>query len=157
MKLALAVVQNKSEPWAELAANEYKKKISGFLTFDELIVKSKSVERDDANFKKDFEGKALLKAVSPSDALFIFDERGRAFKNSVQFSEFLVKHMGSGKTRLVFAIGGPYGFSEDVRERADASLSLSTLTFNHHLARVAALEQIYRALTIWKGLPYHNA
>jgi 23S rRNA (pseudouridine1915-N3)-methyltransferase len=157
MKLALAIIQKKqSDPWVDTAASIYKKKISNIAAFEELTVKSKNFEREDARQKQDFEGKALLKIISPSDLFFIFDERGKEFKNSVQFSEFLVKQMGSGKSRLVFAIGGPYGFSDEVRERADQSLRLSNLTFNHHLARIVALEQIYRGLSIWKNLPYHN-
>ncbi len=156
MKVRLAVIQNKSTAWADAAAGEYQKKISAILKFEELTIKSKNLERSAAAAKKSAEGESLLKNIEASDHLILFEEKGRQFESSVDFSKYLVKVLGSGKRNLTFAIGGPYGFSDSVRERANEKISLSNLTMNHHLARVAALEQIYRALSIWKNLPYHN-
>jgi len=85
----------------------------------------------------------------------LLDERGRQF-SSVEFASYMEKLMGSGRKRMVFVIGGPYGFSEDVYARADARLSLSRMTFNHEMVRMFFVEQIYRAMTILRGEPYHH-
>lgn len=156
MKVKLAVIQNKSAAWADLAASDYAKKIGAIISFTEESIKSKSVDRADQESKKKFEGEAVLKKISSSDHLVLFDERGRQFNNSIEFSSALVKLLSSGKKSIVFVIGGPYGFSHELKERANELISLSNLTMNHHLARVAALEQIYRGLAIYKNLPYHN-
>ena len=88
--------------------------------------------------------------------MILFDERGKLHKNSRDFSAAIVKAIESGRQRIVFVIGGPYGFSQKAKDRADLLLSLSPLTLNHHVAKVTALEQVYRALTIWKNIKYHN-
>ncbi len=156
MKIQLARLQNKSCEWAELGARDYSKKISAIVQFEEVQIKSKSADRESAEAKKQAEGESLLRYVEVSDHLVLFDEKGRNFKSSREFSQFFLKVMGAGKKRAILAIGGPYGFSDAVRARANDQISFSGLTFNHHLARVVALEQIYRALSIWKNLPFHN-
>jgi 23S rRNA (pseudouridine1915-N3)-methyltransferase len=156
MKLALFYLKGKTEEWAEEAGDDYAKKISHFFSFERTSLKSRSSDRENAQEKKSAEAEALLKKLSSTDMLVLFDEGGKIFKDSEDFSRELVKLIAQKSNRLVFAIGGPYGFDESVKKRARAQWSLSGLTMNHHLAQVAALEQIYRALTIWKGLPYHN-
>jgi 23S rRNA (pseudouridine1915-N3)-methyltransferase len=101
------------------------------------------------------EAALLLKWVKPTDHLVLLDERGQEY-NSLSFAEYLNSLEGR-VNHLVFVIGGPYGFSEEVYERADAQLSLSKLTFSHQLVRVIFMEQLYRAYTILKGEPYHHA
>ena len=86
----------------------------------------------------------------------LLDERGKEF-TSVEFSDFLQKQMLSGRKRLVFIIGGPYGFSADVYSRGEYKLSLSKMTFNHEMVRLFFTEQIYRAFTILRGEPYHHS
>jgi 23S rRNA (pseudouridine1915-N3)-methyltransferase len=156
MKLKLFYLKGKSESWAEMAASDLEKKISRFFPFAIESVKSKSNDRENAEEKKSQESISLLKKIDSSDYVVLFDEGGKAFKNSIEFSIELVSALGKKSSRIVFVIGGPYGFSEDIRKRSNARWSLSGLTYNHHVAQVVALEQIYRALTIWKGLPYHN-
>lgn len=156
MKILLARLQNKSCEWADVASGEYLKKIAAIIQFEEIQIKSKAISRDRAEAKREAEGEAILKCVEPSDRLILFDEKGQSFKSSRDFSNYFVKILASGRRRFVFCIGGPYGFSSEVKARADDEISFSGLTFNHHLARVVALEQIYRALSIWKNLPYHN-
>lgn len=97
----------------------------------------------------------ILDKISPADFVVLLDERGRQF-SSVEFASYMEKLMGSGRKRMVFVIGGPYGFSEDVYARADARLSLSRMTFNHEMVRMFFVEQIYRAMTILRGEPYHH-
>lgn len=105
--------------------------------------------------QKEAEGKAILAALSPADHVVLLDERGRQY-NSVEFSEKLQSLMASGKKRLIFIIGGPYGFSEEVYRRGNEMLSLSKMTFNHEMVRLFMTEQVYRAMTILKGEPYHH-
>lgn len=156
MKCALYYIKGKGEPWAEEACQVYLKKLNGFLPFESKPIKAKQSDRDNAVDKKQAESKYFLNEIEPSDLLILFDESGRQFKNSREFSQNFIKILGRQSRRIVFGIGGAYGFSDEARTRAQEIWSLSHLTMNHHLAHVVALEQIYRALTIWKNIPYHN-
>jgi 23S rRNA (pseudouridine1915-N3)-methyltransferase len=156
MKLELVYLRGQSCDWAEAAAQEYAQKISYFFKFERTMLKSKSGDRDQADEKRRAEANALLGHFARTDYVVLFDEKGKTFSSSMEFSAALIKCLGSSSPKVSFVIGGPYGFDSSVRERANAVWSLSDLTMNHHVAQVAALEQIYRALTIWKGLPYHN-
>ena len=101
------------------------------------------------------EGELILEKILPSDHVVLLDERGREY-SSVEFSAYIEKLMASGRKRTVFVVGGPYGFSEEVYTRANAKLSLSRMTFNHEMIRMFFVEQIYRAMTILRGEPYHH-
>ena len=96
----------------------------------------------------------MLKRINPGDFLMLLDERGKQY-HSISFAEYLNSLEGS-VSHLIFAIGGPYGFSEKLYQRANATLSLSRLTFSHQLVRLIFMEQLYRAYTILKGEPYHH-
>ena len=157
MKIELIYLKGKTEPWAETACKELETKISYFFEFNRVEIKAKSEPRSHAKDKTAAEGQSLLAKISKNDFLILFDEKGREFSSSVEFSNKLVSLLSGSKNRLIFAIGGPYGFSQEVLDRAQQKWSLGRLTMNHHVAQVMAMEQIYRALTIWKGLPYHNA
>jgi 23S rRNA (pseudouridine1915-N3)-methyltransferase len=156
MKIEFLYLKGKSSAWAEDAANDYVTKIEKFFSFSRIALKSKSSDRDHSADKTAADSNAILAKLSDSDTVILFDESGKTFKNSVEFSKELIKFLGRQSPKVVFIIGGPYGFSEEIKNRAQARWSLSPLTMNHHVAQVAALEQIYRALTIWRGLPYHN-
>ena len=156
MKGCLFYLKGKAEPWADIAAAEYAEKISRFIPFTREPLKSKSADRANADEKKRAEAEAVLSKINPRDNVILFDESGQKFKNSEEFSRELIKIISSGSQRVVLVIGGPYGFSEKVMVRAQSRWSLSGLTMNHHVAQIVALEQIYRAMTIWKGIPYHN-
>jgi len=101
------------------------------------------------------EGQIILKALKPGDFMILLDERGKEF-HSISFAEYL-NGLEGRVNHLLFVIGGPYGFSDEVYKRADTLLSLSKLTFSHQLVRVIFMEQLYRAYTILKGEPYHHA
>ena len=103
---------------------------------------------------KQKEGEALLKAIKPTDTVILLDERGEEF-TSKQFAERMGKYLQAGKD-VVFVVGGAYGFSPLMYERAQAKLSLSKMTCSHQLVRTVFAEQLYRAFTILKGEPYHN-
>ncbi len=105
--------------------------------------------------QKELEGQMIIDFLMPGDAMILLDERGREL-TSREFSTFISKRMASGLKRLVMVIGGPYGFSPAVYERADGKVSLSRMTFPHEMARLILSEQIYRAMTILRGEPYHH-
>jgi len=116
------------------------------------VKNSKNLSEDQ---QKEKEGELILQQISPSDELFLLDEQGMEV-SSVEFARFLEKKMISGIKRLVFVIGGPYGFSGSVYSRAIGKISLSKMTFSHQMVRLIFLEQLYRAFTILKGEPYHH-
>jgi 23S rRNA (pseudouridine1915-N3)-methyltransferase len=116
------------------------------------IKNSKNLSEDQ---QKEKEGELILQQISTSDELFLLDEQGIEV-SSVEFARFLEKKMISGIKRLVFVIGGPYGFSQNVYSRANGKVSLSKMTFSHQMVRLIFLEQLYRAMTILKGEPYHH-
>lgn len=105
--------------------------------------------------QKDEEGKAFLSRIAPGDHLVLLDERGKQY-TSREFADKIQNLMLTGKKKLVFLIGGPYGFSNEVYNRGNEMLSLSKMTFNHEMVRAFFAEQIYRAMTILKGEPYHH-
>jgi 23S rRNA (pseudouridine1915-N3)-methyltransferase len=155
MKLAFVVVGGQKEDWLNLLINEYTRKISRFVPFEMIRLKPARLERASRAEKVTAESDLILKAINKDDFLILCDERGVA-PDSVKFSERLVKTFERGRPRVVIAIGGAFGVTESLRARADWTWSLSPLVLNHHIAQAVALEQIYRAFTIWKNIPYHN-
>ncbi len=105
--------------------------------------------------QKKAESYLILSQLQPTDHVILLDENGKQF-TSVKFAENLEKQMASGVKRLVFVIGGPYGFAQELYDRANAKLSLSPMTFSHQMVRLIFVEQLYRAFTILKGEPYHH-
>ncbi len=135
--------------------NDYVERINHYMPFDVVTVpelkntKSLSVEQ-----QKQAEGELILKQLQPSDTVVLLDEHGRQYR-SIEFARWLEQKQISAR-RLIFVIGGPYGFSKDVYQRANEQLSLSLMTFSHQMIRLTFTEQIYRACTIIKGEPYHH-
>jgi len=105
--------------------------------------------------QKEKEGELILQQILSSDDLFLLDEQGMEV-SSMDFARFLEKKMLSGIKRLVFVIGGPYGFSDSIYSRANGKIGLSKMTFSHQMVRLIFAEQLYRAFTILKGEPYHH-
>ena len=104
--------------------------------------------------QKQAEGDLILKAVTANTDLILLDEHGKEFR-SIEFADYLQKRMSSGRD-VVFVVGGPYGFSDMVYQRANGKISLSKMTFSHQMVRLFFVEQIYRAMTILRGEPYHH-
>ncbi|MCB0419660.1 MAG: 23S rRNA (pseudouridine(1915)-N(3))-methyltransferase RlmH [Bdellovibrionales bacterium] len=156
MKMVLYYLQTKQEPWVEEAARQLEKKIARFIPFEVIALKSKSHSRAAAAEKKLAEEKKLLEVLNDGDFVILFDEKGKLSKGSKEFAQQVQKALESGKQRVVFVIGGPYGFTDAIRKKSRVMLSLSPLTMNHFVAKVASLEQLYRAFTILKNIPYHN-
>ena len=105
--------------------------------------------------QKRLEGEAILRLINDSDHLMLLDEHGSEFR-SIEFAEMIQRRMSAGTKRLVFVIGGPFGFSDAVYQRSNSKLSLSKMTFSHQIVRAIFTEQLYRAFTILKNEPYHH-
>jgi 23S rRNA (pseudouridine1915-N3)-methyltransferase len=155
MKVCFLYFETSKEEWLSKAQDVYIKKVSRFAEFEIVKIKSPSIERDSKDLKIKAEAKQIMDKLQPGDFLVLFDEKGKEF-DSIEFSRNLQKVINQSPRRIVFLIGGAFGVSKEVFEKAQQKLSLSKLVFNHHVAIVVALEQIYRAFTIQKGLPYHN-
>lgn len=156
MDIELTVVGKTTTPYLREGIELYEKRIRHYVPFRIVTLsdvrKGKSTGEEQ---QRDAEGKALLAGIGTADILVLFDERGREY-SSIEYSTFIQKLMASGRKKAVFVIGGPYGFSEEVYRRADYKVSLSRMTFNHEMVRLFAAEQIYRAMTILRGEPYHH-
>lgn len=125
---------------------DYQSRIKHYFTFETLVLKSGNVEE---------EGELLLKKITPSSFLILLDENGEEY-NSNEFARQLNKWLQSGKKQIDFVIGGAYGFSKKIYERADAKVALSKMTMPHQLVRAVFAEQLYRACTILKNEKYHH-
>lgn len=155
MKLILLTCASAKEEWSEAARDLYQTKISRFISFEVKELKLKKSARDDQAWKKLTDSQAILAELKPDDFVVLFEEKGKALA-SREFSDQLQKTLNSGKKRLIFVIGGAYGVNEEVQDRANLKVSLSKMVFNHLVAQTVVLEQIFRAFSILKNLPYHN-
>lgn len=156
MEILLLSVGKSSANWVKEAFELYASRVSHYIKFSSLAlpdVKSGSnINRD--KIKED-EGVLILSKLASHDHVVLLDENGIE-RTSIDFAEWLSKVFCSSKKRLVFIIGGPFGFSQKVYDRADAKISLSKMTFTHEMARVIFVEQLYRAMTIIRGESYHH-
>lgn len=156
MKVRLITVGKTVEQYIRTGLELYCGRIRHYVSFEMVeipdIRQTASLSRNQIKQK---EGEALLKAFRPGEYVELLDERGDTF-TSVEWARDLEQKTTHLSKDLVFVIGGPYGFSEEVYSRADGMLSLSRMTFSHQIVRLLFIEQLYRALTIIKGEPYHH-
>jgi 23S rRNA (pseudouridine1915-N3)-methyltransferase len=151
--LAIGKTDNKN---LQILMDEYAKRLSFYIKFDlEIIPDIKNVKNLSESQQKEKEGELILSKITATDQLILLDENGKTF-SSVGFSEELQKKMKSGIKTLVFVIGGPYGFSDEVYKKAAGKISLSLMTFSHQMVRLFFIEQLYRGFTILKNEPYHH-
>jgi len=135
---------------------EYQKRLSFYINFDlEIIPDIKNAKNFSETQQKEKEGALILTKLNATDQLVLLDELGKSFK-SVAFSDYLQKKMNAGTKTLVFVIGGPYGFSEEVYKKAQDKIALSQMTFSHQMVRLFFIEQLYRGFTILNNEPYHH-
>lgn len=135
---------------------DYQKRLGFYIKFSlEIIPDLKNSKNLSEDLQKQKEGELILKKLSNTDTLILLDENGKQF-NSVGFSNYLQKYMNSGIKQLVFVIGGPYGFSEEIYNKANGKISLSKMTFSHQMIRLFFIEQLYRGFTILRNEPYHH-
>jgi len=156
MKLTLLVVGKTDKTFIKEATEEYIKRLRHYIPFEmEVIPDVKKTRNLTFEQQKTKEGESILSKDFSGKEMHLFDENGQMF-SSREFARFLEKKMLSGLKELVFVIGGPYGFSDEVYKKADTKISLSRMTFSHQMARLLCVEQFYRAFTIIKGEPYHH-
>ena len=157
MKITLLVIGKTDAKYLIEAIDEYKNRLVHYLPFEMTVLPDiKNVRNLSEAQQKEREGEQILKALQPGDYLVLLDENGREF-TSVQFASYIDKKMQTVPKRLVFVIGGPYGFSEAVYRSAQEKISLSKMTLSHQMVRLIFVEQIYRAMTILNNEPYHHA
>jgi 23S rRNA (pseudouridine1915-N3)-methyltransferase len=156
MKISLIVVGRTVEKHYITAINDYIERTKHFISFDmEVIPELKNTKNLTMDQQKEKEGELILKAFQPGDVIVLLDEFGKEFR-SVDFANWIEKKMANVNKRLIFVIGGPYGFSQKVYEAAHEKISLSKMTFSHQMVRLIFVEQLYRAMTILNNGPYHH-
>lgn len=156
MKIVVIAVGKTSTDYISRGVDEFLKRSNRYLGVELTVIpdiKASKALTEEA--QKLQEGRNILASLLPGDIVTLLDERGKEL-TSREFSGMIERRMIQGTKRLVFVIGGPYGFSKEVYERADSKLSLSRMTFTHEMVRLFFVEQIYRAMTIMRGEPYHH-
>ncbi|CAM3937931.1 23S rRNA (pseudouridine(1915)-N(3))-methyltransferase RlmH [Flavobacterium antarcticum] len=156
MNIKLIAIGKTDNKQLQTLMDDYQKRLSFYVKFDlEVIADIKNVKNLSELQQKEKEGELILSKITPTDQMILLDENGKNF-SSVEFSNELQKKMNSGIKTLVFVIGGPYGFSETVYNKAQGKISLSKMTFSHQMVRLFFIEQLYRGFTILKNEPYHH-
>ena len=156
MKIKLIVVGKIKSYFLSQGEAKYVKRIKRYCKFDEVTISEiKNRNKLSKNELKIKEGEFILKKIAPEDRVVILDNKGKIY-SSIEFSSFLEDNMIHSTKRLVFVIGGAFGFSNEVYNRANDKLSLSKMTFSHQMVRLIFKEQLYRAYTIIKGESYHH-
>lgn len=157
MTIKLLAIGKTDQKSLQNLIDDYKKRLGFYIRFEiEIIPDLKNVKHLSEAQQKEKEGGLILARTQNSDVVILLDENGKQL-NSISFSEYLQKHMNSGIKTLIFVIGGPYGFSEAVYNRANGKLGLSKMTFSHQMVRLFFIEQVYRGFTILKNEPYHHS
>lgn len=155
MKITLLVVGKTTDPRLQALIEDYQQRLKHYIPFEFVVVPDiKNAKTLSTDQLKSAEGQAILSFLTPAMDVLLLDEHGREFR-SIEYADFLQKKMGSGKD-LTLIIGGAYGFSKEVYARANGKIALSQMTFSHQMIRLMAIEQIYRAMTILRGEPYHH-
>lgn len=154
MKLKLICIGKSSEEWLNELETQYEKKIKQIAPIQIKILKGNNLPREKAKEKTLEEAKQILQELDRNDFIIALDERGKKV-DSIGFSKIISQQIEASKT-VAIVIGGAFGLGEAVKDQANIKISLSDMTFNHLIARAVCLEQVYRALTIWKRIPYHN-
>ena len=155
MKTALILVGKTNDTNLQAIINDYAERITHYMPFEIIVIpelkNTKSLSEEQQKVR---EGELIMKQLTAQDTVILLDERGKQYR-SLDFAKWIEKQQLTAR-RLVFVIGGPYGFSPAIYDRANGKISLSTMTFSHQLVRTIFTEQLYRACTIIKGEPYHH-
>lgn len=156
MKITLLAIGKTDNKQIQSLMDDYIKRLGFYIPFElEVIPDIKNAKNLSEALQKQAEGDEILKRTNTADILILLDEKGKTY-TSEGFSQFLQKKMNSGLKNLIFVIGGPYGFSEEVNKRANGKVSLSSMTFSHQMVRLFFIEQLYRGFTILRNEPYHH-
>lgn len=156
MKTTLILVGKTTDKHIAALIDDYTSRLQHYAPFEMTVIPElKNTKSLSEQQQKQAEGELILRQLQPSDHVVLLDEGGKTFR-SVELAAWMTKKQQAASRRLVFVVGGPYGFSEDVYRRANEQLSLSPMTFSHQMVRLVFVEQLYRAHTIIKGEPYHH-
>ncbi len=156
MTIKLVCIGKTDKKELEKLIKIYSDRLQHYIKFElDIIPDLRKTKNLDENQQKSKEGDLILAGLQNSDFVILLDENGKQY-SSETFSEYIQKRMNTGLKRLIFVIGGPYGFSQEVYNRADSKISLSKMTFSHQMVRLFFTEQLYRAFTILKNEPYHH-
>lgn len=156
MKIKILAVGKTDDKHLEILIDRYMKRLTHYLSATlEILPDIKNAKNLSEKEQKRVEGESILKKIQTSDHVVLLDEKGKEFR-SIEFSNYLQKKMNAGTRNLVLIIGGPYGFSDSLYQRADGKLSLSKMTMSHQMIRLFLVEQVYRAFTILRNEPYHH-
>jgi 23S rRNA (pseudouridine1915-N3)-methyltransferase len=156
MKITLLTVGKTDKGWVKEGMETYVSRMKHYFPFSVIeIPELKNVSALSEDQIKVREGELILKNIKPADDLILLDEKGREY-TSVEFAKVLQDKISYIGKDIVFVIGGAYGFSEAVYQRATSKISLSRMTYSHQMVRAIFIEQLYRAFTIMKGEPYHH-
>lgn len=155
MKTALILVGKTNDTHLQAIISDYAERITHYMPFEIITIpelkNTKSLSEEQQKVR---EGELIMKQLTAQDTVILLDERGKQYR-SLEFAKWIEKQQLTAR-RLVFVIGGPYGFSSTIYDRANGKISLSMMTFSHQLVRTIFTEQLYRACTIIKGEPYHH-
>ncbi len=156
MKISLLVIGKTDAGYFAEGIKEYENRLKHYIPFEmQIIPDIKNVKNLSEEQQKEKEGELILKNLQTGDYLVLLDERGKEF-SSLQFATYIEKKTHTVNKRLVFVIGGPYGFSQAVYDKASEKISLSKMTYSHQMIRLVFTEQLYRAMTILNNEPYHH-
>ena len=156
MQIKLLAIGKTDNKQLQSLIEDYQKRLGHYIKFSlEILPDIKNVKNLSESQQKEKEGELILSKTQVSAKVILLDENGKQM-DSMAFSSYLQKHMNSGIKQLIFVIGGPYGFSDAVYQRANGKLGLSQMTFSHQMVRLFFIEQLYRGFTILRNEPYHH-
>ena len=156
MKVSFVTIGKTAEEYLRQGMSIYENRLNNYITLESIVLpEGKKSKNTNIIQQKINEGRAFLKILSETDVVILLDERGKSF-SSAEFSEFLQRQFLQSVKRIVFIVGGPFGFSEEMYNRANGLIALSKMTFSHQMVRLIFLEQLYRAMTIMKNEQYHH-
>ena len=155
MKITLLVVGKTTDQRLQTLIDDYQQRLKHYIPFEIVVIpdlrNAKALTQAQI---KEQEGLEILRRITPAMEVILLDEHGREYR-SIEYAQWIQKKMSAGRD-ITFIVGGPYGFGTAVYERADGKISLSKMTFSHQMIRLFFTEQIYRAMTILRGEPYHH-
>ncbi|MBP1531548.1 MAG: 23S rRNA (pseudouridine(1915)-N(3))-methyltransferase RlmH [Bacteroidaceae bacterium] len=156
MKTIFLVIGKTTDKRIEQLTDEYIGRISHYMPFRlEVIPELRNAKSLSQEQQKEQEAELIKKSLQPGDYIILLDEHGKE-RRSIEFAQWMQKRMAASPRRLVFIVGGPYGFAPQIHKMAQEEISLSQMTFSHQMIRLLFVEQIYRAMTILNGEPYHH-
>ncbi|MDO9634614.1 MAG: 23S rRNA (pseudouridine(1915)-N(3))-methyltransferase RlmH [Paludibacter sp.] len=156
MKIALLMIGKTNQESLQKLIQDYQNRIQHYINYETVVIPElKNTKNLSIKEQKEKEAELILRHIDNQDDIFLLDEKGKQF-NSIDFSDFIAKKLISSSKRMIFVIGGPFGFSDRIYDKANGMISMSSMTFSHQMIRLIFVEQLYRAMTIIKGESYHH-